>query len=166
LILGFHLATRSEDVYRALLESVAFGTMRIVENFQDHAIPITRLLACGGLPLKSSLLMQIYADVTGLSVAVSDSEEIPARGSAIFGAVAAGPERGGYASVEEASRRLAAPVRTTYTPNPEAHRVYQTLYALYRELHDVASDPAWAWMHRLKEVRLDAHHRRQLREDA
>ena len=89
-IFGLTLATRPEEIYRALLESTAFGTRIIVDNFASHGIYIDNLVAAGGLSHKSPLLMQIYADVCGLPVTVRASSEIPARGAAIFGAVAAG----------------------------------------------------------------------------
>ena len=37
LVVGLTLATRPEDVYRALLEATAFGTRVIVETFRDAA---------------------------------------------------------------------------------------------------------------------------------
>jgi len=134
------------------------GTRRIIENFNDYAVPLTRLLACGGLPLKSPLLMQVYADVTGLPVLVSDSTEIPARGSALFGAVAAGEGRGGFASIGQASQRLAAPVRVQYQPQPGAHATYNDLYAIYRDLSEHLGSTAPEWMHRLKAIRLRTNH--------
>ena len=86
------------------------GTRMIVENFEANGIPIENLVACGGLPQKSPLLMQIYADVNNRTVMVRASKEIPARGAAMFGAVAAGEEQGGFSSIAQASQALAAPV--------------------------------------------------------
>ncbi len=62
LVVGLTLATRPEDVYRALLESTAFGTRTIVEAFEGAGVPVKELVVAGGL-LKNPLLMQIYADV-------------------------------------------------------------------------------------------------------
>ena len=62
-VVGQTLATRAEDIYRALLEATAFGTRMIVETFDDAGVPVTELVVAGGL-LKNPLLMQIYADVT------------------------------------------------------------------------------------------------------
>ena len=39
LILGMTLATRPEEAYRALIESTAFGTRKIVETFDAHGVP-------------------------------------------------------------------------------------------------------------------------------
>ena len=89
LVVGQTLATRPEDVYRALLEATAFGTRVIVETFRDSGVPVEEFVVAGGLA-KNALLMQIYADVTRLPLSVIDSEQGPALGSAIHAAVAAG----------------------------------------------------------------------------
>jgi L-ribulokinase len=61
-------------------------------------VRIDRVVACGGLPERNRLLVQIYADVTGRTFRIAASAQMPALGSAMFAAVAAGPEAGGYAT--------------------------------------------------------------------
>jgi L-ribulokinase len=136
LLLGATLATRAPDIYRALIEATAFGTRTIVEAFDGHGVPVNELVACGGLPEKNPLLMQIYADVTGREIKVTASKQTPALGSAMFGAVAAGSAAGGYDNIFDAAARMARLKDETYTPRPEAQRVYDQLYAEYRTLHD------------------------------
>ena len=51
---------------------------------------IHELYACGGLPGKNPLLMQIFADVSGRHIKVAASDQTVALGSAMFAAVAAG----------------------------------------------------------------------------
>ena len=46
--------------------------------------------------------MQIYADVTGREFAVAASQQTPALGSAMCGAVAAGADLGGFESIAQA----------------------------------------------------------------
>ncbi len=60
-------------------------------------------MTCGGLPERNKLLMQIYADVTGRELKVTASNQTPALGSAMFGAVAAGKAAGGHNSIMEAA---------------------------------------------------------------
>ncbi len=79
----------------------------IVEAFQHNGVPIHELVACGGLPEKNKLLMQIYADVTGCPIRISASKQTPALGSAMFGAVAAGSSAGGYNSIYDAAQKMA-----------------------------------------------------------
>ena len=71
LLIGAGLNTKPEEIYRALIEATAYGTRIIVETFQQNGVPIHELVACGGLPEKNKLLMQIYADVTGQPFKVS-----------------------------------------------------------------------------------------------
>ena len=78
-VVGQTLATRPEDIYRALLEATAFGTRTIIEAFTDAGVPVTELVVAGGL-LKNALLMQIYADVTSLPLSTIGSEQGPGAG--------------------------------------------------------------------------------------
>jgi L-ribulokinase len=136
LLLGATLQTRPEEIYRALIESTAFGTHAIVRNFVEHGVPVDELYACGGLPERNALLMQIYADVTGIEIKLSASSQTPALGSAMFGAVAAGSANGGYDDIVAAACQMARLRPKVFRPDPAAHAVYQQLYAEYSRLHD------------------------------
>jgi len=63
--MGMTLATTAPEIYRALIEATAFGTRAIIDAFEKGGVRIDRVVACGGLPERNRLLMQIYADVTG-----------------------------------------------------------------------------------------------------
>lgn len=140
LIVGLTLRTRPEEIYRAFIEATAFGTRKIIETHEAGAKPIKKLFACGGLT-KNPLLMQIYADVLGRPIHVPASAQTVALGSAIFGAVAAGPEGGGYSSVYEAVGAMARKVAITFEPggtsdSTDATVRYDRIYQLYDRLHD------------------------------
>lgn len=150
LILGMTLQTKPEEIYRTLLEATAFGTRRILEEFQSSGIEVGKLYACGGLPQKNALLMQIYADVTNLEIIVADSKQTSALGSAIFAAVAAGSAQGGYDSIVEAVRAMARLKEETYKPNPSNLIVYDNLYKEYCQLHDYFGSGTNDVMKRLK----------------
>ena len=145
VMVGLTLQTRPEDQYRALLESTAFGTRRIVESFNESGIPVKELVIAGGL-LKNQFLMQIYADVTGLPLSTIDSDQGPALGSAIHAAVAAGA----YPDVLAASRAMGHVNRGVYQPNPDVADDYGALYAEYLLLHDYFGRGPSDVMHRLK----------------
>ncbi|WP_449619714.1 ribulokinase [Robertmurraya sp. Marseille-Q9965] len=136
VLLGMTLLTKPEEIYRALLEATAFGTRKIVDAFNQNGVPVTELYACGGLPQKNKLLMQIYADVTNLEIKVAASQQTPALGAAIFAAVAAGSENGGYDSIVEASNKMARVREETFKPIPENVKIYEKLYQEYSILHD------------------------------
>ena len=145
VVVGQTLSTRAEDTYRALLEATAFGTRRIVEAFDASGVPVTELIVAGGL-LKNRLLMQIYADVTGLPLSTIRSEQGPALGSAIHAAVAAGA----YPDVQAASAAMGSVDRGVYQPVPANVAAYDELYAEYLALHDYFGRGANDVMKRLK----------------
>lgn len=153
MMLGMTLTTKPEEMYRALIEATAYGTKIIIDNFNEHGVEVRELYACGGIAEKDELLMQIYADVTGLEIKVSASPQTPALGSAMFGAVAAGKERGGYDSIFEAAKKMAKLKDYSYKPNPQNHEIYKKLYREYRILHDYFGRGANDVMKRLKEIK-------------
>jgi len=156
LLLGCTLRTEPEEIYRALLESTAFGTNAIIQAFEGSGIAIRQLVACGGLPEKNRLLMQIYADVTGREIRVAESSQTCALGAAMHAAVAAGAASGGYASIQDAAHAMARLLPAAYRPNATAHAMYARLYAEYRELHDWFGRGGNDVMHRLRQLRDEA----------
>ena len=144
LLLGQTLHTTRAEVYRALIEATAYGARAIVERLQEHGVPIDRVVCCGGIAEKNPVFMQVYADVLGAPMQLAGSPQTPALGAAISAAVAAGASRGGYATFEDAQARMSAPPARTFQPDPEGHRTYDELYALYRELHDALGGVAGA----------------------
>ena len=155
LLIGATLATKPEEIYRALIEATAYGSRIIIETFQKNGVPIHELVACGGLPEKNKLLMQIYADVVGLPIKVSASNQTPALGSAMFGAVAAGKSLGGYNSIYDAARVMAHLKDEVYIPQPEAQKIYEKLYAEYVILHDYFGRGPNDVMKRLKKIKAE-----------
>ena len=156
LLLGATLATKAEEIYRALIEATAYGTRVIVDTFQKNGVPISELVACGGLPEKNRLLIQIYADVTGLEIKITASKQTPALGSAMFGAVSAGRAAGGYDSIFEAAKHMASLKKETFKPKPENQKVYDMLYAEYLRLHDHFGRGGNDVMKILKRIKADA----------
>ncbi len=152
LLLGATLATRPEDIYRALIESTAFGTRMIIETFEENGIAVNEIVACGGLPERNKLLMQIYADVTGREIRISASKQTPALGAAMFGAVAAGRSAGGYDSIIEAARHMAALKDEVFAPIATHKATYDRLYSEYARLHDYFGRGENNVMKRLKEL--------------
>ena len=135
LLLGCTLGTRAEDVYRALIESTAFGTRVIIDAFTDQGVPVESIVAGGGLA-QSPLIMQIYADITGRQIAVAGEQQVSALGAAMLGAVAAGPDRSGFRTLSEAVAVMAPPPSSIYTPTQENRRPYDTIFGEYRRLYD------------------------------
>ncbi len=152
LLVGMTLATRAPEIYRALIEATAFGTRVIVEAFEAAGVAVDGIVACGGLPERNELVMQIFADVTGREFAVAASSQTPALGSAMFGAVAAGAAAGGYDSIVDASTRMAALARRRFRPDPDHQATYDELHREYVRLHDLFGRDGTDVMKRLKSI--------------
>jgi L-ribulokinase len=148
LIVGMTLATRAEDIYRALIESTAFGTRTILEAFADAGVPVTELCVAGGL-VKNPVVMQIYADVTRMRLHVIASDEGPAVGSAMHAAVAAGV----HPDIQAAAAAMGGLRRDAFVPGEAAADVYDTLFEHYRRLHDHFGRGGDDVMHALRRVR-------------
>jgi L-ribulokinase len=139
LLVGQTLYTTPAEVYRAAIESTAYGALRIIERFEEYGVKVERVVACGGISVKNPMAMQIYADIFGRPVSVAKSDQTCALGSAIFAAVAADV----YPNAEAAQAKMAGLRAQVYKPIAENHAVYKRLYALYRDLHDAFGTTTW-----------------------
>ena len=74
--------------------------------------------------------MQLLADTSGRAGARARTRaQIPARGAALFGAVAAGA----FDDIEAAIAATRPAIARSYAPDPAASAVYDRVYAIYRE---------------------------------
>ena len=149
MMVGMTLATRAPDMYRALIESTAYGTREIIEAFERQGIEVKELIAAGGLPEKNALLRQIYADVTGRSFKLAGSAQAPALGSAMHAAVAAGI----YPDIQAAAEKMGKLKDEVVNPIPENQAMYDKLFAEYKTLYDYFGRGANDVMKRLKAIR-------------
>ena len=147
-LFGLTLQTTREQIYRALLESIAFGNRRIIENFEEHGLRLNEIVACGGIAEKSPLTMQLLADTSGLPVSVPDSTQIPARGAALFGAVAAGH----FPDIASAIAATRPDIARSYTPDADAQAIYDRVYAIYRSLYERLGRTEAELLHGLKRI--------------
>ena len=153
MMVGLTLATKPEEIYRALVEATAYGTRKIIETFRESGVPVEEFYASGGIAQKSPMVMQIYADIINMPIKIAGSTQGPALGSAIFGAVAAGKEKGGYDSVFDAAKVMGKLKDVIYQPIPENVAVYDQLYAEYSILHDYFGRGGNDVMKRLKKIK-------------
>jgi L-ribulokinase len=135
LLVGQTLYTEPHEIYRALIEATAFGALAIINRIEEYGVEIKEVINCGGLAVKNSLMMQIYADIIGRPMKISASQQTPALGAAIFAAVAVGKNNGGYDSVLEAQNNMTG-ISKVYNPIFQNHEVYKKIFKLYSQLHD------------------------------
>ncbi|GLU46337.1 ribulokinase [Nocardiopsis ansamitocini] len=148
VIAGLTLATRPEEIYRALVEATAFGTRTIVETCERNGVPVHDITVAGGL-VASPFVMGIYADVLRRPLHATDSDQGPALGAAIHAAVAAGA----HPTIQKAAVAMGRVRRDAFTPDPGRADAYDALYAVYTELHDHFGRGASDALHRLRRIR-------------
>jgi L-ribulokinase len=153
LLVGLTVTTEPHEIYRALLESTAFGTRRVIETFEQGGITVAEVIACGGLAERNVLLLQLIADIIGREVLAAPVQHASAVGAAIYAATATGAAAGGYADLRDAISRMAGTERTVYRPRQVAQRTYETLYQDYLELARYFGEGRAALMKRLRHLR-------------
>jgi len=132
MLLGLNINTTPEQIYRALIESTAYGTKRIIDIYEKNGIKLNKIFAAGGIAEKDELLMQIYADVLGKEIFLSGTSQACAYGSAVLGAV----NKNGYSSLVEASENMKKISSVSYKPNPENTKIYNELYKEFETLSE------------------------------
>ncbi|MEM2226734.1 MAG: FGGY-family carbohydrate kinase [Candidatus Bathyarchaeia archaeon] len=117
------------DVFRSILEGLAFGLRHNMEIFESIGLRIREILISGGVS-KSKVGMQIHADVTGkpvMNVNIPDSEP--------FGnAVLAGYGVGVYKDIPTAEDELIKIV-SVVKPRAEYYELYSKLFEIYKDLY-------------------------------
>ncbi len=128
-ILGISLGTNAPRLFRALVEATAFGAKAIVDRFTSEGITIKEIVAIGGIPKKSPLVMQILSDVLAMPVKVVRSEQAVALGAAMFGAIVAGI----YPTVEKAQSKMGSGYEVIYYPDKKRAEFYKNFYERYKK---------------------------------
>ncbi|GAA3749657.1 ribulokinase [Salinactinospora qingdaonensis] len=152
VIAGLTLATRPEEIYRALVEATAYGTRTIVDAFDSSGVPVRDFVVAGGL-VRNPFVMQVYADVLRRPLHAIGSDQGPALGSAIHAAVAAGA----YPDIHAASAAMGKVERDVFRPDHARADAYDDLYAVYTDLHDHFGRGGSDALHRLRRIRNRTH---------
>ena len=134
---GLSLSHKKEDLYRAILEGVAFGSERILDTFREHGVQVKEMNIAGG-SARSDLWMQIHADVSDIIINVPEDINAPNLGCAIACAVMCGCYPDLPSAVEAMVR-----YKRSYYPDKENHEKYKKIYELYKSFYPLNRD----WMH-------------------
>ncbi len=127
-IMGLTLGSDAPRIFRALVESTAFGAKMIVDRFVDEGVRIDGVIALGGVAKKSPLVMQIVADVLNKPIKVARSEQAVALGTAMAASVVAGV----HSSIARAQAAMGSGFETEYHPDPAMANKYKVLYEKYK----------------------------------
>lgn len=129
---GLTLAHKREHLYRAVLESVAYGIRHNIETFRSIGAEVKRVVAVGG-GTKSNTWLQIVSDATGIAQEVPQLTIGASYGDAFLAGLVAGIlKRDDLSSWVQPGKVI--------QPDPEHKVIYDSLYADYRLLYEQTYD--------------------------
>lgn len=134
LIFGLSLGHQRRDLYRAVLEGVAFEVKKNIQIFKELGIEPKELLLTGG-GSRSDFWNQIYADVLGITCVRNIIEEATSLGAAILAASGAGL----FPDITKAAENLCK-VDKKWLPNQNRHVLYDKIYNFSSNLYDLLKD--------------------------
>ncbi|MFX1298589.1 MAG: FGGY-family carbohydrate kinase, partial [Promethearchaeota archaeon] len=129
-IFGLSLGHERKDLYRAVLEGVAYEIRKNVEVFKELGIEPKELMLTGG-GSRSDFWNQIYADVLGITCVRNVIEESTSLGAAILAASGAGI----FSDIAKAAENLCK-VEKKWLPNDNRHKIYQEFYKFSYEMYN------------------------------
>ncbi|MEA5004102.1 MAG: FGGY-family carbohydrate kinase [Christensenella sp.] len=134
---GLSLAHTPYHLYRAIIESICYGTEAIMQTFRDGGMRPDGIYISGGA-VKSAFWTQTHADVCNLPIFIPKVTEAPCLGSAILGAVACGA----YPDIKTAAKNMVT-IEDCVEPDAGRHEQYKFYYEKYKEAYQVSK----GWMH-------------------
>jgi L-ribulokinase len=129
-ITGLTLGSDAPRIFKALVESTAYGAKAIVERLRNEGARIDGIIAMGGVAKKSPFVMQVLSDVLNMPIRVAKSEQATALGSAMAASVVGGV----YESFDEAQENMGLGFDQEYKPSSQNAEVYNRLYEEYTKL--------------------------------
>jgi len=127
-VYGLTLSTTGVQIYRSLLEGVAYSNLFDLEILKTQGAGNGDLHGTGGGSL-SPVWMQIKADILDKRV-INMGKDACARGGMMLSAVAVGE----YATIDDAVKKLVKPGKV-YEPDKYNREVYMKSYEIYIKLH-------------------------------
>lgn len=133
-ITGLTIHTRPEEIYRAVLEGLAFQMYLSYDRVKELGVHMEEIVATGG-GAASDLTLQIRADVFRMKVRTLQDDEAGALGCMIMAAAGAGA----YEDIQEGIER-AVKTKKEFIPNPEMFDYYEKKFEKYKKLYALMYD--------------------------
>lgn len=129
VISGLSLMHTPAHIYRAIMESVCYGTALNLRTMQDAGMDVRRMVACGGAT-KSRDWIQMHADVSGVPVTLTEVGDAVVLGTCMIAAVGAGI----YPDLQEASKNMVHEIEVL-EPDAALHEEYAFYLDKYAEMY-------------------------------
>lgn len=126
---GLTTSTRDDEIYKAIIESLAMEMRFEVENGKKFGISVSKLIATGGGSLSRKRL-QLKADIQNVEVITPRSQEGGLCGCAVLQSVALGQ----FKTYEEACNHFVK-MKDVYKPNIDKHVLYEDKYQKYLKMY-------------------------------
>jgi xylulokinase len=126
---GLTLRHTRAHLTRAVMEGVTYSLKDCLDVMSELGVPVNEIRATGG-GARSALWRTLQADVFGLPVHRTRTEEGPAFGAALLAGVACGA----YADVFDACSVIEMRPEMD-APDPDHHRLYERYHAAYTDLY-------------------------------
>ena len=139
MFFGLSLKHTRADLYRAILESIAYGIRHNLEEMRQEGVQAHRILAVGG-GTRNPAWMQIVSDVAGINM------EIPAQqiGASYGDAFMAGIGAGVFTDYRQIHQWIK--LDQEIIPDQGNASIYDLNYSIYRDLYDQTAN----LMHKLR----------------
>jgi len=124
---GLNLTHKRGDIYRALLEGIAFATNHVLETYRDAGVSLDAIHAVGG-GVRNEVWLQATSDVSGLGQTLLKSNLGASYGDAFLAALAVG-------DVDAGAITRWNPLDGHVAPNSERKATYARQYGIFRELY-------------------------------
>ena len=131
---GLNMTHTRGDLYRALLEGIAFGTAHVTETYAEIGAAAQRILAVGG-GTKNALWLQATSDISGVPQIVCEKTIGASYGDAFLAACAVGAAK---------PEDIAAWNPAASEISPQASEVYDRQFALFKRLYEDSKGVAHA----------------------
>lgn len=127
-IVGLTMSSSRHDIAKGIMDSLAFELRNNLVTMKKAGMNIDQLLCVGG-GARSTIDLQLKADVTGLPVSTLQIREAACLGASIL----AGTGIGLYSNTHEATALIKQDM--TYYPDQKMHERYNEKYSLYSCLY-------------------------------
>jgi gluconokinase len=131
-VAGLHAGTNPAALYRAMLESIAFGFAALDDRLSDMLNQAPVVIASGGALARSPLFAQVLADALGRDIAVAPMLEASRRGAALLALQGSG--------LLDDLNSLRAPRARAVQADSERAARYRSARARQRELYAAILD--------------------------
>ena len=128
--LGLNDTTRREDMIRALVEGLNFGSFDMLKTLEKGVGKAADSITAIGGGTRNAFWMQNKADISGIPVVTLEIEEATALGAAMLAGVGAGK----YRDLAEAAGRVHRPGKT-FEPDLSNVSLYSDLFGIYKEIY-------------------------------